>query len=105
MRPIAVHERLEADAAGGLHRQPDRGPRHTRGVVAWYSPGCRRVTMYESSTETAVLRGTNAGSTGYPGLVHNISTSYKSPAAAPGSHVISCPSAEKVERAAAPETS
>jgi hypothetical protein len=103
-----VHERLEADAAGGLHRQPDRGPRRTRGVVAWYSPGCRRVTMYESSRprrKTAVLRGTNAGSTGYPGLVSQ--HKYKLQITGCGSRISRyfLPAAEKVERAAAPETS
>ena len=101
-----MHERLEADAAGGLHRQPDRGPRHTRGVVAWYSPGCRRVTMYESlDGTTAVLRGTNAGSTGYPGLVSQ--HKYKLQITGCGSRISRyfLPAAEKVERAAAPETS
>ena len=64
--------------------------------------------MYESSTETALggpVRGTNAGSTGYPGLVSQ--HKYKLQITGCGSRISRyfLPAAEKVERAAAPETS
>jgi hypothetical protein len=61
--------------------------------------------MYESSTETAVLQERNAGSTGYPGLVSQ--HKYKLQITGCGSRISRyfLPAAEKVERAAAPETS